>query len=35
VIEERMRFIEDWKSEDWSMAELCEFYGVTRKTGYT
>lgn len=34
VIEERMRFIEDWKSEDWSMAELCEVYGVTRKTGY-
>jgi transposase InsO family protein len=34
VTEERWRFIEEWKSEDWSMAELCEFYGITRKTGY-
>lgn len=29
-----MRFVEDWASEDWSMAELCRFYGVTRRTGY-
>jgi putative transposase len=34
VLEERFRFIEEWKSEDWSLAELCEQYGVTRKTGY-
>lgn len=34
VTEERWRFIEDWKSEDFSMVELCEHYGVTRKTGY-
>ena len=34
VTEERWRFIEDWRSEDWNMAELCDFYGVTRKTGY-
>jgi transposase InsO family protein len=33
-MEERFRFIEDWKSEDWTIAELCRFYGVTRKTGY-
>lgn len=33
-MEERLRFIEDWRSEDWNMAELCDFYGVTRKTGY-
>jgi hypothetical protein len=32
VTEERWRFIEEWKSEDWSMAELCEFYRITRKT---
>src|ERR1043166_6831808 len=34
VVEERFRFIEEWNSEDWSMAELCRFFGVTRKTGY-
>jgi transposase len=34
VMEERVRFVEDWNSEDWNMAELCEFYGVTWKTGY-
>jgi transposase InsO family protein len=34
VIEERRRFVEEWQSGDWSMAELCDFYGVTRKTGY-
>jgi putative transposase len=34
VLEERFRFIEEWKSEDWSLAELCEYFGVTRKTGY-
>jgi transposase InsO family protein len=34
VSEERFRFIEEWKSDDWSLAELCEQFGVTRKTGY-
>ena len=34
VLEERYRFIEEWKSEDWSLAELCQQFGVTRKTGY-
>lgn len=34
VLEERWRFIEDWKSEDWSLAELSEIYGVSRKTAY-
>lgn len=33
-MEERLRFIEEWNSEDWTMAELCRFYGVTRKIGY-
>jgi len=33
-MEERVRFVEDWNSEDWNMGELCEFYGVTWKTGY-
>ena len=34
AMEERFRFIEDWRSEDWTMAELCRFYGITRVTGY-
>lgn len=34
VREERFRFIEDWRSEDYSMAELCRHYEVTRATGY-
>lgn len=34
VLEERFRFIEEWNSEDWSLTELCDYFGVTRKTGY-
>lgn len=34
VSEERFRFLTEWNSGDWNMAELCRFYGVTRKTGY-
>jgi transposase len=34
VREERFRFIEDWKSEEWKLAELCRFYGISRVTGY-
>lgn len=31
---ERMRFITDWERGLYSMVELCERYGVSRKTGY-
>lgn len=34
VVEERFRFIEDWKKQEWSLAELCRRYQVSRKTGY-
>jgi putative transposase len=34
VMEERLRFVEEWDSGDWNMAELCRYYGVTRATGY-
>ncbi len=34
VIEERWRFVDEWNSGDWNMAELCRFYGVSRATGY-
>lgn len=33
-MEERFRFVEEWKSGDWNMAELCRFYEITRGTGY-
>src|SRR5919197_2594328 len=34
VMEERFRFVDEWNSDDWNLAELCRFYGVTRATGY-
>src|SRR5690349_17539495 len=34
VLEERLRFIDDWNSGGWNVAELCRFYGVSRETGY-
>jgi transposase InsO family protein len=33
-MKERMRFIADWERGMYSMTELCERYGVSRKTGY-
>src|ERR1700694_2193171 len=34
VMDERMKFVADWLSEEVSLAELCRWYGVSRKTGY-
>jgi putative transposase len=34
VMEERFRFVEEWRSGDWNVAELCRFYEVSRTTGY-
>jgi putative transposase len=31
---ERMRFVTDWERDLYSMVELCDRYGVSRKTGY-
>jgi transposase InsO family protein len=33
-MEERMKFMLMYRSESWSMTELCEVFGVSRKTGY-
>ena len=33
-MEERMKFMLMYQSESWSMTELCEIFGVSRKTGY-
>jgi transposase InsO family protein len=35
VVDERMRFIYDYQSGVWTMAELCRHYGIARKTGYS
>jgi transposase InsO family protein len=34
VMEERARFVIEYESGDWNMAELCRHYGIARKTGY-
>ncbi len=34
AMDERMAFIVDWRREEYTMAELCRRYGVSRKTGY-
>ena len=34
LVEQRFRFIEEWRSEDYSLAELCRHYEITRATGY-
>jgi putative transposase len=34
VMEERFKFVQESKADDWSFAELCRRYGVSRKTGY-
>lgn len=33
-MEERYRFVQEYRSEEASLAELCRRYGVSRKTGY-
>ena len=34
AMDERMRFIVDHGSNEWTMTELCERYEISRKTGY-
>lgn len=34
VMDERVRFISDWLSADWTVVDLAERYGVSRKTAY-
>lgn len=34
AMDERIRFISDELSGEWSMTELCERYAISRKTGY-
>ena len=33
-VNERRRFIQDYQSGQWTMTELCERYGISRKSGY-
>ncbi|HEX8244577.1 MAG TPA: helix-turn-helix domain-containing protein [Longimicrobium sp.] len=34
-VDERLRFVAQVQEELYSMAELCERFGVSRQTGYT
>lgn len=34
AVEERYQFIQECKLKEWSIAELCRRYGISRKTGY-
>ena len=34
VMDERMEFIVDWRRGETSFAELCRWYGISRKSGY-
>ena len=34
MVEERFRFIQEYQSEEWCMAEVCRRFGVSRFTGY-
>ena len=34
VLEQRYRFQQEWNTDDWSLAELCRDFGISRKTGY-
>jgi putative transposase len=34
VADERLQFIEECKSQEWSMAEVCRRFEISRKTGY-
>jgi transposase len=35
VLDERKRFIVEWKKGEEDVAELCRRYGISRQTGYT
>jgi len=32
--EERLKFIQEWLSEEWSVSELCKRHAISRPTGY-
>jgi transposase InsO family protein len=34
VVEQREFFVEEYESEEWTMAELCRRYEISRETGY-
>ena len=34
VVEQRKRFVQEYESGEWTMAELCRIYEVSRESGY-
>ncbi len=33
-MDERMKFIADYLKNEWNLSDLCQYYGISRKTGY-
>ena len=33
-VDQRRKFVKDLNSGLWTMSELCDRYGISRKTGY-
>jgi transposase InsO family protein len=34
VVEQRKKFVQEYESGEWTMAELCRFYEISRQSGY-
>jgi putative transposase len=34
IVEKQKQFVERWLSQEWTMTELCEGYGISRQAGY-
>ena len=34
VVDQRKKFVEQYESDEWSMAELCRIYEISRQSGY-
>jgi transposase InsO family protein len=34
VVEKRKQFLAEYESEEWTMTDLCQAYGISRQTGY-
>jgi putative transposase len=34
VVDQRKKFVAQYEGGEWSMAELCRFYEISRQSGY-
>ena len=33
-MDERLKFIADYLKDEWNLSDLCQYYGISRKSGY-